>query len=120
MKVENYIISMVLWSLVMSYIWLVFYSFRPWRSTPQGQALWVKSLGNAILLSSMSLAYAWWGEYPLREAVRVVGFTVFAVGLTLLVGSLLFSEGASGYPPWSWLLRLRERLARHRGPSSRR
>ena len=119
MNSNGYVTAMVLWSLVMSYVGWFFYSFRPWRSNPEGRALWVMAMGHVILLS-MSLAYAWWGEYPFREAVRVVGFSVFAVGLTLLVGSLLFSEGASGYPPWSWLLRLRERLARHRGPSSRR
>jgi hypothetical protein len=78
-----------------------FYVWRPWYSTPQGRALMLKSVGSAMLLD-MALAAVLWPEYPGRDTVRVVAFTLWAVGIVYLLGTLLFSPGARAYPPWSW------------------
>lgn len=85
-------------------LYAAFYAFRPWRSTPQGRALMIKSVGNVIVLD-MSLLYAVLGDYPFRDAVRVLGFATFAVGIWYLLITLLTSPGADRYPPRSWLPR---------------
>lgn len=79
----------------------LFYAFRPWRSTRQGQALMVKALGNVIIID-LTVAYLLFGDYAGRDVLRVIGFSVFLVGINYLLGTLIFSEGASEYPPWSW------------------
>lgn len=83
-------------------MYALFYSFRPWRSTRQGQALMMKALGNVIIID-LTVAFMWFGDYPGRDLLRVVGFSLFWVGINYLLGSLIFSPGASEYPPWSWL-----------------
>jgi hypothetical protein len=80
----------------------LFYAFRPWRSTPQGQALMVKALGNVMVID-LTVTYLWFGEYPGRDVLRVVGFSLFFTGINYLLATLIFSEGARKYPPWSWL-----------------
>lgn len=100
-------------------LWLIFlcvpavnlypliYAFRPWRSTPQGRALMVKALGNVILID-MGVATLTFGEdYPGRGLIRVIGFTLFVLGINYLFWTLLTSPGAENYPPRSWWRRLR-------------
>lgn len=82
----------------------LFYAFRPWRSTRQGQALMTKALGNVIIID-LTVAYLWFGDYAGRDFLRFVGFSVFFVGINYLLATLIFSEGASKYPPWSWFKR---------------
>jgi hypothetical protein len=84
------------------------YAFRPWRSTPQGRALMIKALGNVVLID-MSFAYIWFGDYPGRDAVRVVGFLLFAVGINYLFWTLMSSPGARDYPPFARPKRRTER-----------
>lgn len=86
-------------------LYALFYTFRPWRRTAQGQALWVKSIGNVIVIDVVLATLVFGEDYPGREVIRVVGFATFAVGISYLFLSLVFSEGASRYPPWSWLPR---------------
>lgn len=83
-------------------LYVFFYWFRPWRSTRQGEALMVKGWGNLILLN-LGLATLVLGEnYPGRQFFRVLGLTAFSVGITYLLATLIFSEGAREYPPYRW------------------
>lgn len=90
----------------------LFYIFRPWGTTQQGQALMMKALGNVIIID-LSVAYLLFGDYPGRDLLRVVGFSLFFVGINYLLASLIFSENASRYPPWSWFRRRRQSLTGH-------
>lgn len=98
------LVVFVLVSAVMANAFALFYLYRPWRSTPQGRALMVKSWGNVIVLD-MALAFALFGDYPGRMWIRLLGFGFFMVGISWLTLSLLFSPGAKKYPPWTWLRR---------------
>ena len=89
-----------------------FYAFRPWRRTPQGRALFIKAFGNALIVD-LVVAYQWFGEFPYRPELRVVGLGVFFVGITYLCLSLLLSPGADRYPPWSWVRRVRGERPKH-------
>lgn len=82
------------------------YCFRPWRSTPQGRALMQKALGNVILID-MGLATLIFGDYPFRDAIRITGFALFALGVNNLFWTLISSPGADKYPPRSWFQRAR-------------
>jgi hypothetical protein len=98
------LVGLIILAAVVANLYAVFYTFRPWYRTPQGRALWVKAWGNTILLD-MGLSFQIWGDYPGRHAVRLVGFSIFLVGITYLLISLLTSRGAEDYPPRSWLRR---------------
>lgn len=109
MSVYEWFLLVTLWiAAPASTLYALFYAYRPWYSTPQGQALMLKSVGTAILLG-MGLAATMWPGYPLRDEVRVLAFTLWAVGIVYLLGTLLFSPGARKYPPWSWLRKLKRR-----------
>lgn len=84
----------------------ILYAFRPWRTTPQGRALMVKALGNVIVVDVV-LAYLLFGDYPLRDPVRITGFGLFAVGVWALLISLIAAPGSGKYPPLSWWRRSR-------------
>jgi len=98
----------VLWLLLASLpavnLYPIFYAFRPWRSTPQGRALFIKSLGNVIVIDVV-VGYLWFGDYPLRDVIRVAGFGLFFLGINYLFVSLLTAPGSSKYPPRSWFRR---------------
>lgn len=64
-------------------IYLILYSFRPWRSTGAGRALMTKTVGNVILLN-MILFGLIWPDYPYRWVVRNIGLIVFDAGLIYL------------------------------------
>lgn len=104
---------LVLASALPSLLYTFFYLFRPWTTTPQGRALMVKSIGNLILLG-MAVAYALLGEYPYRPLVRLIGFGVFSAGIWYLLVSLLRSQGAEDYPPFTWARGLRALVTRRR------
>lgn len=89
-------------SAAASFLYFFFYMFRPWHSTAQGRALMTKAVGNVILLDLMAMPFALWGEYPYRSVVRLIGFSIFTVGIVYLLVTLLWSPGAKDYPPWSW------------------
>jgi hypothetical protein len=80
-----------------------FYMFRPWWITPQGRALMVKALGNAMLIDLGLSVVIWGDDYLLRPVVRTVAFTLFAVGVWYLFVALLRSDRDHRYPPRSWL-----------------
>jgi membrane-bound metal-dependent hydrolase YbcI (DUF457 family) len=107
-KYETYIVVALWVAAPASLLYAFLYFFRPWYSTPQGQALMLKSVGTAILLG-MGLAATMWPHYPFRDEVRVLAFTLWAVGIVYLLGTLLFSPGSRRYPPWSWLRKLKRR-----------
>lgn len=102
----------MLWILVAAApavnLYPIFYAFRPWRSTPQGRALMVKSLGNVIVIDVV-LAYVVFGDYAGRDFVRVIGFGTFTVGIWYLLTTLLTAPGAGRYPPRSWFRRRHNR-----------
>lgn len=77
------------------------YAARPWRSTRQGRALMIKAIGNMILID-MAFAAVVFGDYPYRDTIRIVGFSVFTAGIWYLFASLLTSPGAENYPPRTW------------------
>lgn len=109
MRDVDTIILVLVWCCVPAVnLYPLLYVFRPWRTTPQGRALMVKACGNVILID-MALAYATFGDYAARETIRVIGFTLFALGINYLFWTLLRSPGAERYPPQSWLRRLRRR-----------
>lgn len=85
-------------------LYALFYTLRPWSTTPQGRALWVKALGNVIVIDT-AVAFFLFGDYPFRDFIRVVGMSVFMAGMWGLLLVLLFSPGADRYPPWSWMRR---------------
>lgn len=99
---------MVLLALVIpaANLYPLFYAFRPWRITPQGRALMIKALSNAILLD-MALAVILFGDYAGREVVRIVGFSLLVVGINYLFVSMLTAPGARNYPPFTWRRRRR-------------
>jgi hypothetical protein len=100
--------AIVLWLLIACLpavnLYPFFYAFRPWRTTAQGRALMVKALGNVIVID-LSMLYLWLGDYPGRNQLRIIGFTLFAVGINYLFATLLTSPGADRYPPRSWFRR---------------
>jgi cadmium resistance protein CadD (predicted permease) len=106
--VDRLVLDLLIVGAVASNLYSFFYAFRPWRKTPQGRALMVKSLGNVIVID-LSLAFVAFGDYPGRNMLRVLGFTLFVIGIWYLLVSLLTSPGARDYPPWSWLRRRDER-----------
>ena len=77
------------------------YLFRPWRTTPQGRALMIKALGNMLLID-MIVAFQLLGDYFGRDTVRLVGMTLFCVGVWYLFLTLLRTPGAHDYPPFRW------------------
>lgn len=104
MTSERVILILVILSVPAVNLYPVFYAFRPWRSTPQGRALMLKALGNVILID-MATLYAWFGDYALRNEVRIVGFSLFLCGINYLFWTLITSQGAEHYPPRSWFRR---------------
>jgi hypothetical protein len=80
----------------------VFYAFRPWWVTPQGRALMVKALGNAMLIDLGLSVVVWGDDYPGRPLVRAVAFALFAIGIWYLFVALLRSDRDGRYPPSSW------------------
>lgn len=82
-------------------LYVLFYWFRPWTRTPQGRALMVKALGNAVLLDIIFSAN-WFHDYPGRGLIRVIGFAFFTAGGIYLLVALLRSQGAREYPPFTW------------------
>lgn len=101
MDADGVLLVLILVAAVASNLYVFFYLFRPWFRTPQGRALMVKSIGNAILLD-MAAAFTLWGDYSGRHVVRLVGFSIFLAGIVYLLVTLLFSPGARRYPPWNW------------------
>lgn len=102
MSAYEWFLTVTLWiAAPASTLYAFFYMFRPWHTTPQGRALMVKSIGTAILLD-MALLATMWPEYPGRDQVRIVAFSLWAVGIVYLLATLVFSPGARRYPPWNW------------------
>lgn len=98
----EFFVFVTLWVVfVPANLYPVVYAFRPWWTTRQGQALMVKAIGNAILID-MILAYHTFGDFPGRQAMRVIGFSVFTLGMWFLLITLLTSRGARLYPPFAW------------------
>jgi hypothetical protein len=89
-------------------LYAVFYTLRPWAITAQGRALWVKAMGNVIVIDT-AVAFFLFGEYPGRDFIRVVGMSMFMAGMWYLLLALLFSPGADRYAPWSWFRRRKAR-----------
>lgn len=106
MNADVIVLALVIVAAVPTNLYPLFYAFRPWRSTHQGRALMTKAVGNLILID-MALAVLVFGDYPLRDVIRVIGFTVYTVGIWSLFTSLVTSPGAWDYPPLSWLRRRR-------------
>lgn len=77
-------IVQIVCGFVLSAAYLALYSFRPWRSSSAGRALWIKALGNVIVLGVFSAGLLW-PDYPGRPLVRFVGLTLFNVGLVYLI-----------------------------------
>lgn len=86
-------------------------AFRPWRNSPQGQALMMKALGNVIVIDVV-MATLLFGDYPFRDAIRLLGFTLFTCGVNYLATTLLVAPGAESYPPRSWWRKMRDSRAR--------
>lgn len=82
-----------------------FYMFRPWRSTPQGRALMVKSWGNVFLLGLGFATLTLGRDFPFRDTIRLTGMSIFVVGYWMLLHSLLTSPGAETFPPRRWFRR---------------
>lgn len=108
MSFADHVVRGIFYAVVIpANLYALFYAFRPWYTTPQGRALMIKAAGNAILLDVI-VASLWFGEdYPGRDVIRIVGFGLFTIGILYLLCSLIFSEGARRYPPWSWSRRSR-------------
>jgi hypothetical protein len=83
-------------------LYVAVYWFRPWRATPQGEALMIGKWGNAILLNLGLAALVFGPNYPGRDYLRVLGLTAFTVGICYLLGSLLTATGARDFPPFRW------------------
>lgn len=98
------LVVLLIAACVVSNLYSFFYWFRPWRSTPQGRALMVKSLANSTLLN-LGVAFQLFGDYPGRLQIRLVAFTLFVVGVTYLFTTLMTAPGAKDYPPWTWFRR---------------
>jgi hypothetical protein len=67
------------------------FSTRRWMDTGPGRALWVKSLGNFVLINMAMAVLIFGPDYPLRPEVRLAGFTIFAVGMWYLLFTLIRS-----------------------------
>lgn len=98
---DHWVYWVLLYVAIPANLYPLFYLFRPWRSTPQGRALMTKSLGNMMLIDII-VAFSLWGDYPGRSWLRAIAFTVFAVGTTYLLISLLRVPNAKQYPPFTW------------------
>lgn len=86
----------------------LFYAFRPWRSTPQGRALMIRSVGDMLLIDVI-LASMIWPVWVGQQLLSNVGVAAFVGGLWYLFVAMLRSPGSSNYPPLSWWCRLRGR-----------
>lgn len=93
-------------------VYVFFYLFRPWWTTPSGRAMMIKGWGNALVVNLVAAALLF-GDYPYRAELRLLGMLTFFVGITYLCLSLLLSPGADQYPPWSWVRRLRGERPKH-------
>lgn len=102
MTIEGTVEVMLIACAIPVNLYPLFYAFRPWWITPQGRALMVKATGNMILID-MILGVQFFGDYPGRSYVRLIGFGFFVAGTWWLLLSLLASPGARRYPPRSWL-----------------
>lgn len=98
---DHWVYWLLLYVAIPANLYPLFYLFRPWRSTPQGQALMVKSLGNLMLIDII-VAYSLFGDYAGRSLLRAIAFTVFAAGTTYLLVTLLRAPNARRYPPYTW------------------
>jgi hypothetical protein len=103
---DRAVLGILLFALPAVNLYPIFYAFRPWRSTHQGQALMLKAIGNLIVLDVV-LLYTAFGDYPLRNVVRIIGFSTFTMGVWYLLISLLIAPNSENYPPRSWLRRRR-------------
>lgn len=105
-QVDLLIEALIVVCAIPANLYPAFYAFRPWWTTPQGKALMVKAVGNAILID-MGLSVVIFGDdYPMRWLVRVVGFALFGAGVWLLFLALLRSDCDGRYPPARWWRRL--------------
>ena len=102
---DDIVVVLFLLSLILAVLYTGLYLFRPWRSTAQGRALMVKTLGNVFLLGLGSATLALGRDFPLRDSFRLAGMSLFVVGYWLLLRSLWTSPGAEDYPPRSWFRR---------------
>lgn len=84
-----------------AHLYPLVYLFRPWHTTPQGRALFIKALGNVVIID-MSFAYAWFGDYPGRDVVRILAWSLLSLGINYLFWSLVTSPGAKDYWPFRW------------------
>lgn len=107
---DDVMLGIIILTLPAVNLYPLFYLFRPWRSLPQGRALMLKACGNVIVLD-MVAAFAFLGDYPFREQIRVAGFGLFALGINYLFWTLITSPGAQHYPPRSWFRRRRQERA---------
>lgn len=105
--VDEIMVVLFFAALLPAVTYTAFYLFRPWRSTPQGRALMVKSWGNVFLLGLGFATLALGRDFPFRDTIRLTGMSLFVVGYWMLLHSLLTSPGAEDYPPFSWLRRKR-------------
>lgn len=87
------------WALSVAYF--VVYCFRPWRTTRAGRALWLKTLGNVIVLS-VFCAGLLWPDYPFRPQVRFVGLLVFDAGLLYLLVAVVREPWLPRGPREAW------------------
>lgn len=104
--IDHVVVGLLITCAIPVNLYPAFYAFRPWWITPQGRALMIKALGNAMLID-LGLAAVLWPDYWLRPYVRLVGFTLFAVGVWYLLWALLRSDREGLYPPRSWWRRRR-------------
>lgn len=81
---EVVIVVLFLASAVVVNPYFVILSTRRWWETPVGRALWVKALGNAIIINLSLLGLLTHRSYPFREEALTAGMTVFLAGMTYL------------------------------------
>lgn len=80
-------------------VYPLLYLTRRWWVTAAGRAVMVKAWGNLILID-MALAVLIFGaDYPGRDVVRVVGMTVFTVGVWYLLVVLLRTPKRQHHDP---------------------
>lgn len=76
-------------------IFLVWYSFRPWRQSHVGRAIWLHSFGSMLLFDMVSLEQH--GiipeEYPGRQPFMLVLVVLWIVGWWYMVFSLWLTRG---------------------------
>lgn len=88
---DQVVFGLFILSGIAANIYFPLYTTRRWWESDAGIALWMKSLGNMLLIDMILLTLIFGEDFAARPYIRIFAMTVFAAGLWYLLIALLRS-----------------------------